>query len=147
MASTSFWRCDVDLNALYHAQEIDRSRYYGVALKQFSRAPNSDLKVAAANAVWEVEIEERFTHFKKELKRLGYKKLFVGAHPKWPVSAAGNMVFAEPPTSINGRVALWQGVCDLLGGQSCGSGHEHYDQAQLSLPPPAFARFVGVHDL
>ena len=137
----------MDLNTLYYAQEIDRSPYYGVAFKQFSQAPNTDLKVAAANAMWEVEIEERFARFKKELKRLGYKKLSVGAHPNWPVSPAGNMVFAEPPTCIHGRVALWQGVCDILGGMGCGNGHEHYDQAQLSLPPPAFARFAGEHEL
>ncbi len=136
----------MDLKALYHIQEIDRSRHYNAGFRQFPRTPKTGLKVAAANAVWEVEIEERFARFKEELKRLGYTKLSVGAHPNWK-AAMGNMVFAEPPTRIHGRVALWQGACDILGGMGCGNGHYHYDQAQLSLPAPAFARFAGEHIL
>lgn len=127
----------MDLRRLYEFQNVDQTYKFAVS---------NPLKTAAANAVWEVEIEERFAQFKEELKRLGYTKLSVGTHPKWS-HPQGNMVFAEPPMRIAGRVALWQGACDILGGQACGNGHKHYDQAQLSLPPSAFARFAGVHDL
>jgi hypothetical protein len=121
----------VDLLTLYRRQTINHSQ----------------LASAVANSVWEAEITERFERFKATLKKLGYKKLTVGHHPVWQQNPQNNMVFAEPAVRVNGRVALWQGACDILGGHSCGNGLSGIDQAQLRLPPGAFTRFLGEHEL
>lgn len=134
----------MDLRALYEAQTIDKG------LKYTPYGQTAQFKESVANAIWNTEIERRFKEFKAELKKLGYKKVTFGKHPDWKTGFQGNMVFAEPPVvqdDVYVCVALWQGVCNIMGGMSCGNGRPNSDQAQLSLPSNAYKRFEGTHIL
>lgn len=108
------------------------------------------LRLAASVAVFEVELERRWKEFKQTLKALGYKRVTVGPYRGWKSGATTNMVFAEPPIRHKtnrsyGRVALWNGPCDILDGMGCGNGLTEADQAQLSLHPKVLARYKGEH--
>lgn len=117
-----------------------------------TQSAKDPLRLAASIAVFEVELERRWKEFKQALKDLGYKRVTVGAHRTWRLRAATNMVFAEPPIRSGtnrsyGRVALWTGPCDILGGMGCGNGMYEADQAQLFIHPNVLARYEGEHIL
>lgn len=108
------------------------------------------LKHAAARALWEEARDDHFKRFKDTLKKLGYSRLYVGAYPNGPFSGDyPEMVYAEiPQGSIMEGTPLWRsGVCDLLGGMSCGNGRKTYHQAQLRLHREAMRELRGVYDL
>lgn len=111
---------------------------------------NHSLKEAAAKSLFENELDKRWKLFLEAAKQAGYKRITLGPSEHSTVLIQGNMVFAEPNIereSFN-RPPLWAGMCDILGGMSCGNGcGPEAIQAQLRLPSEVFKRYQGVHDL
>lgn len=136
----------VDIKKMYHA---------AIAHDMLARhGMRPGLKEVMAKRLFESELDRRWGLFLEAAKKAGYTRITLGPseHSMFSLTK-GNMVFAEPNIERkNGysfsRTPLWDGMCDILGGQVCGNGcGPKAVQAQLCLPPDAFKKYQGVHDL
>lgn len=135
----------VDIHKLYHAFNTHNF------LAKYGKTPS--LKEAVAKSLFENELDRRWKLFLKAAKKAGYTRITLGPSEHSTVLTQGNMVFAEPyieRKNAHGfsRPPLWDGMCDILGGKSCGNGFAPKAvQAQLRLPSSVFKKYQGVHDL
>ena len=111
------------------------------------------LKEVMAKSVFENELDRRWKLFLEAAKEAGYTRITLGPSKHSTVLTRGNMVFAEPNIERRtgysfSRTPLWDGMCDILGGQVCGNGlGPGAVQAHLRLPPEVLKKYQGVHDL
>lgn len=122
--------------------------YYAYILPiKYGKAPG--LKEAVAKSLFENELDRRWKLFLEAAKKAGYKRIILGPSEYSTLLIQDNMVFAEPNIERkDGRPPLWAGMCDILGGMSCGNGcGPNAVQAQLRLPSEVFKKYQGVYDL
>lgn len=133
------------------ATDIVKMYYAYILPIKYGKAPG--LKEAAAKSLFENELDKRWKLFLEAAKQAGYTRITLGPSKHSTVLTLGNMVFAEPNIGWKNdyafhRPPLWAGMCDILGGMSCGSGcGPEAVQAQLRLPSEVFKKYQGVHDL
>lgn len=120
-------------------------------LAEYGNAPS--LRAAAAKSLFENELDRRWKLFLEAAKKAGYKRIILGPSEHSTVLTQGNMVFAEPNIRRKDghffdQIPLWDSLCDILGGKSCGNGFgPKAVQAQLRLPSNVLKKYQGVHDL